>query len=361
MLSELHVEHLGVIERLDLVFGPGLTAVTGETGAGKTMLVEALELLVGGRADASIVRPGAPEVRIDGRFVELVGHGGTDELVLSRVVPAEGRSRAYVDGRPSTVAALAEVAAPIVDLHGQHAHQSLLAPATQRAALDQFGGVDLAPLRAARARLTELDAELAALGGDLRSRAREIDLLRFQVDELVAAGLDDPDEERRLEALEDQLADAVGHRTAGAAAHAALTEDGGGRDALAAAVGALAGRSPYGAVEDRVRSLLAELDDLVSDLGRIRDGIEEDPQQLADRHAPGASSCATSAASTATPWSTCRPIATKPPGGWPSWRASTSGRPTSRRCGPLPSTRSGRPPSRSVGPAGRPPRPWLRP
>ena len=96
MLTELHIENLGVIERLDLALGPGMTAVTGETGAGKTMLVEALELLVGGRADATIVRPGAREARVDGRFVV-----GDDELVLTRVVPADGRSRAYIDGRPT--------------------------------------------------------------------------------------------------------------------------------------------------------------------------------------------------------------------------------------------------------------------
>ncbi|MGI9030796.1 MAG: DNA repair protein RecN, partial [Ilumatobacteraceae bacterium] len=282
MLSELHVEHLGVIERLDLVLGAGLTAVTGETGAGKTMLVEALELLVGGRADASIVRPGAPEVRIDGRFVAVEPAGTDGELVLSRVVPADGRSRAYVDGRPSTVAALAEVAAPIVDLHGQHAHQSLLAPATQRAALDRFGDIDLTPLRAARARLTELDAELATLGGDERARAREIDLLAFQVEELTAAALDDSDEEQRLALVEDELADAVGHREAGAVAHAALADDGGGRDALALALGAVTGRAPYGAIEERTRSLLAELDDVVGELHRVVDGIEEDPARLAE-------------------------------------------------------------------------------
>ena len=172
MLTELHIENLGVVERLDLTLGPGMTGVTGETGAGKTMLVEAVELLVGGRADATIVRPGAREARVDGRFVV-----GNDELVLTRVVPADGRSRAYIDGRPSTVAGLHEAAAGLVDLHGQHEHQSLLGGATQRAALDAFGGTDLAPLGEARARLTVLDAELATLGGAARERAREIDLL----------------------------------------------------------------------------------------------------------------------------------------------------------------------------------------
>src|SRR4051812_21966712 len=222
MLTELHIENLGVIERLDLALGPGMTAVTGETGAGKTMLVEALELLVGGRADATIVRPGAREARVDGRFVV-----GDDELVLSRVVPAEGRSRAYVDGRPSTVGALAEAAAGLVDLHGQHDHQSLLAGPTQRAALDAFGTVDVGPLREARSRLTVLDAELAVLGGAARERAREIDLLRFQVAELDAAGLDDVGEDAGLAALEDVLADAAGHLQAGAAVHDALADDGG--------------------------------------------------------------------------------------------------------------------------------------
>src|SRR5881392_4209699 len=112
MLTELRVRDLGVIADLTLVLGPGMTALTGETGAGKTLLVTAIELLVGGRSDASVVRPGAAEARIDGRFVDADGN----EVVLSRVVPAEGRSRAYVDGRPAPVSALAELGAELVDL-----------------------------------------------------------------------------------------------------------------------------------------------------------------------------------------------------------------------------------------------------
>ena len=172
-MTELLIENLGVIERLELVLGSGLTALTGETGAGKTMLIEAIELLVGGRADVSVVRHGAKEARVDGRFVSDDG----TETILSRVVPASGRSRAYVNGRLATVALLSEMAEDAVDLHGQHAHQNLLSVATQRAALDDYGNVDLEPLRAARARLAEIDAALATLGGDERSRAREIDLL----------------------------------------------------------------------------------------------------------------------------------------------------------------------------------------
>ena len=224
MLTELHIEDLGVIRRVDLVLGEGLTAITGETGAGKTMLVEALDLVVGGRADATIVRAGADEARIDARFV----HADT-EVVLSRVIPASGRSRAYIDGRPVTVAALAEAATDLVDLHGQHAHQQLLSPASQRAALDRSATSICQPLRDARGRLTEIDAELATIGGDERTRARELDLARFQLAELEAAAVESPDEETVLEALEDTLAGAVEHREAGAAAYEAMSGEGGAR------------------------------------------------------------------------------------------------------------------------------------
>ncbi|NBQ45608.1 MAG: hypothetical protein EBU37_06060, partial [Actinobacteria bacterium] len=128
---------------------------------GKTMLVEAISLLVGGRADASIIRPGASEARVEGRFVDQDG-----EIVLARVIPLDGRSRAYVNGRLATVSNLADQGTSLVDLHGQHAHQSLLGQSAQRMALDVFAGVDLTELRAARAKLTEIDANLAAIGGE---------------------------------------------------------------------------------------------------------------------------------------------------------------------------------------------------
>jgi DNA repair protein RecN (Recombination protein N) len=276
MLSELHIENLGVIERLDLVFGTGLTALTGETGAGKTMLVEAIELLVGGRADSSIVRRGAAEARVEGRFVA----GDGSERILGRVIPADGRSRAYVDGRPATVASLAEIAGPMVDLHGQHAHQSLLSVATQRAALDEFGEVDLEPLRSARAHLTEIDASLATLGGDERLRAREIDLLRFQVDELDRAAIDDPDEDRALDAEESVLADAAAHQAAGASTHEFLSGDESARDRIGAALAAIDGRTPFDEIATRLRDVLAEIDDLVAATRHIAEGIEEAPARL---------------------------------------------------------------------------------
>ena len=276
MLTELHIEQLGVIDRLDLVLGHGLTALTGETGAGKTMLVEAISLLVGGRAEGTLVRPGAAEARIEGRFVV-----GDDEVVLARVIPADGRSRAYVNGRLATVTNLAEEGGRLVDLHGQHSHQSLLSGVAQRAALDRFGAVDLAPLRAARARLTEIDATLAALGGDGRARAREIDLLRFQVGELAAAAITGPDEDERLAEDEELLADAVAHRDAALHAIGALTDDGGVADALGLAIAAITGRAPFADAEQRLRSLATELADASAELRARAESIEEDPERLA--------------------------------------------------------------------------------
>lgn len=277
MLVELHVAGLGVIDQVTLGFGPGMTALTGETGAGKTMLVEAIGLLVGGRADPVLVRPGASEARVDGRFVV-----GDREVLLARVIPAEGRSRAYVDGRPASAGELAEWGARLLDLHGQHAHQSLLAREAQRSSLDRFAQVDLAPLEAARATLAEIDDGLAALGGDSRERARELDLVRYQVDEIDRAAIEDLHEDEQLQREEDRLADAVAHQEAGASALEALTGDGGAGEALSAAIAALADRGPFASEEVRLRDLAAELADLASALRSVTEAVEDDPERLAE-------------------------------------------------------------------------------
>jgi DNA repair protein RecN (Recombination protein N) len=275
MLSELHIENLGVIEKLDLTIGEGLVALTGETGAGKTMLVEAIDLLVGGRADASVVRTGCEEARVEGRFVTE-----ESEVILCRVVPVTGRSRAYVNGRLATVAQLAEYGAGLVDLHGQHAHQSLLGASAQRLALDHFCGVELEPLRNARARLTEIEALLATLGGDERARAREIDLLRFQVKEIGDANLQSPEEDDDLSRSEDLLADAVAHREALYAAAAALQDDDGASDVVGRSIAAISHRETFVALGERLKNVQAEIDDVAREMRDVAETIEEDPAKL---------------------------------------------------------------------------------
>lgn len=280
MLVELAVRDLGVIEDLHLVLGTGMTVLTGETGAGKTLVVDAIELLVGGRADPVMVRSGAAEAWVEGRFVVPGPDGDEIEVVLARAVPASGRSRAYVDGRLATIASLAEWGERLVDLHGQHAHQSLLAPTTQREVLDRFGDVDLSGLHAARDRLRALNEQLAGLGGDERARARELDLLRFQVEELRSAAVTDTEEDDRLDGEESVLADAVAHQEAAARVVDALTADGGAVDAVGEALATLADRAPFAHQEARLRSLAAELADVASEVRAAGEAIAEDPARL---------------------------------------------------------------------------------
>jgi DNA repair protein RecN (Recombination protein N) len=278
VLVELHVVDLGIVADLDLVLGPGLTAITGETGAGKTLLVEAVELLVGGRADPALVRDGAAEARVEGRFVDDDG----EETVLARVIPRTGRSRAYIDGRLATAGELAGRGADLVDLHGQHAHQSLLDPAVQRSALDRYAGDDalaaLAEFRAAREASREVARALEAFGGDERARAREIGLLRFQVDEITAAALDDPLEDAVLEDEEALLADATAHRDALGRAYTGL--EGPALDSLGAAQAELDGRAPFAALAARLGAAQAEVADIERDLRLASEAITDDPARL---------------------------------------------------------------------------------
>ncbi len=297
-LVELRVRNLGVIDDVTITFGTGMTALTGETGAGKTLLVEALSLLLGGRADSSVVRSGTEEAIVEGRFLVPSGRAvppdgpeGADtgeagdeprEITLARAVPRSGRSRAWVDGRMATVGTLAETAVRLIELHGQHQHRSLVHTDAQRRALDAFGRIDLDAWSDARLRLRLLDEESAALGGDARARAREVDLLRYQIGEIEGAAIDDADEETRLEAEEDRLAEAAAHRQAAAAALTAVSgiEGTSALDRLAQAAGELEGRVPLDALAARVRGGMAELSDLATELRTVVETWEDDPERL---------------------------------------------------------------------------------
>lgn len=275
MLDELVVHDLGVIERGEIVFGSGMTAITGETGAGKTLVVEAIALLLGGRADAHLIRTGAAEARVDGRF-----HRNGEEIVLSRVIPKNGRSRAYINGHPVPVTELQAAGVTLLDLHGQHGHQSLVAASAQRSALDAFGAVDLTTFHTWRNRLSELRSEQVRLGGDRRAREREIDILRFQIAEIESAAIDDPGEDDVLRAEEDLLSDAVAHQEAGQAALEALIGEGGAAELLGGSLRVLGNRRPFVDAHDRVKALAAELRDVANDLRTAAERIEPNPERL---------------------------------------------------------------------------------
>ncbi len=280
MLVELRVRELGVISDLDIVLGPGLTALTGETGAGKTLLVEALALLLGGRAEGSVVRAGAEEALVEGRFV--AGESG-EELVLARAVPTSGRSRGFVDGRMASASVLAETGSGLVDLYGQHEHQSLLRPGVQRQALDRYAGVDLGPVRDLRRRIAELDEAIDALGGDEATRARELDLLRYELREIDELGVASAGEDGELAEEERLLASATALRAALTDAHESLASEAGpcAVDRVGDALTALERHAPLCGIAGRVRSLLAELDDIASEVRRASELAEEDPERLA--------------------------------------------------------------------------------
>jgi DNA repair protein RecN (Recombination protein N) len=283
VLTDLHVRDLGVIEDLVLVFGPGMTALTGETGAGKTLVVEALQLVLGGRANPGMVRAGAVEALVEARFV--LGDGDdAREVILTRSVPAEGRSRAWVDGRMAPLSALGEAAAELVEIHGQHEHRALVTPAAQRNVLDAFAGTDLSRVRAIRSQLQALDEALGALGGDAQQRAREADVLRYQVEEIASAHLEDPDEEAALRLEEDRLADASAYRDAALEALELVDPagEGGAVDLLGRAGTALAGRESFASSHARLAAAAVEVSDLARSLRDEVEGWEDDPQRLVD-------------------------------------------------------------------------------
>ncbi len=234
MLDELRIRGLGVIDEAVLPLGPGLTVVTGETGAGKTMVVTGLLLLFGGRADAARVRAGAEQATVDGQLnvgdtgaaAERVRDAGgeLDEdgtLILRRVVSSAGRSRAFVGGAPAPVGVLAELASRLVAVHGQSDQLRLSRPAEQRAALDQFAGIDASAYltafqlwRAAEMRLTER-CERA------RELQREADVLAHGIAEIDQARID-PDQDVALDELAARLGHAEALRVAAQTAHDAL-------------------------------------------------------------------------------------------------------------------------------------------
>jgi DNA repair protein RecN (Recombination protein N) len=297
VLTELRVENLLLIECAQLRLAPGLNVLTGETGAGKTVLAHALDLLLGGRAKPAIVRPGAAEAYVEGVFelperlrAELGERlpAGADEVVLARRIGADGRTRALVNGRSATVGDLRELAEPLLAFYGQHEHRRLTLTGAQLEILDGFcGAAQLerrAQVAAAHAAARDAERALAELRELAGARERELDLLDFELAEIDAA---DPSEEEaaalasereRLRHLEALRAAALG------AVEAAGADDGGVASLLAAAGRGLAsadGIDPQlDALAERWRGLALEAGELARDLRDYADGLEAEPGRL---------------------------------------------------------------------------------
>jgi DNA repair protein RecN (Recombination protein N) len=301
MLGELHIRDLGVIDEARLRVSPGLNVLTGETGAGKTMVVDALALLLGERADPGAVRSGRPWALIEGRLAvdddgqaaaALAAAGVEDEegeVVVARQVLVEGRSRAQLQGRMATVAAIADVVRPLVEVHGQHEFQRLLRPVVQRDLLDRFAGDKVLALRAEFGttwrRLGTVTRELDELAARARERAREADLLRYQLEEIGAAGVR-VGELAELDAEVERLTNAEALREAAALAWQLLegSEDAGAATALGAAARAVAGPGRHdpllGELAQRAAGLAAEVGDLASSLRAYAESVLVDPELL---------------------------------------------------------------------------------
>ncbi|ADB51501.1 DNA repair protein RecN [Conexibacter woesei] len=299
MLHELRVENLLLIERAELRLGPGLNVLTGETGAGKTMLAHALDLLLGGKARSGIVRPGASEAYVEGIFAfpqrlrQALGDrlpDDAEELVLARRVWPDGRTRAYLNGRSATVGELREIGGELLAFYGQHEHRRLMLASAQLEILDGFCGPQQRERRqraaAAHAELralTKRAEELGAIGG---ARERELDLLEYELREIEEV---DPSEAEQAELTgeRERLRHLEGLRGAAVAgAEAIMPESGeaGASTLLAAAVSsldAIDGVDPaLDELAERYRALVLEADDLATELRKYEQSVEGEPGRL---------------------------------------------------------------------------------
>ena len=304
MLLELRIENLLLIERAELRLGPGLNAITGETGAGKTVLAHSLDLLMGGRARPQIVRPGAPEAYVEGVFelpaglfadpelaelAERLPEGGS-ELVLARRVSASGRTSALVQGRSANVADLRALGARLLAFYGQHEHRRLTLASAQLDVLDGFAGPAHLELReryrSAHSEVRAARAELDELREREGTRERDLDLMRFELEEIEAAA-PDPDERVELGTERERLRHAESLRAAAGGAHHGLAGADDGSGAVAAigaaetALAAVAGvDGVLDALAERTAAAAVELSDLASDLRVYAEGVEAAPGRL---------------------------------------------------------------------------------
>ena len=306
MLIELRIENLLLIDRAELRPGAGLNAITGETGAGKTVLAHALDLLLGGRPRSGIVRPGASEAYVEGVFELPPGlfdapeladlreriDEEANEVVLARRVSAEGRTRAFVGGRSATAADLAELGGRLVAFFGQHEHRRLTLASAQLELLDGFCGSGhlsvLEGFTRAHTRVRERSRELEELRGQAGTRDRDLDLLAFEIEEIESL---EPsvEEETLLQSERGRLRQVDALRAAAAAGSEAIAPEeaeGAGATMLLAEAeriaDGVAGADPaLDALTERLRALRIEAEDLGTELRHYLSALEADPARLA--------------------------------------------------------------------------------
>src|SRR3954471_10302588 len=303
VLEELRLRGLGVIDDAHLELGPGFTAITGETGAGKTMLLTGLGLLLGARADASLVRAGHDRAEVEGRLrvdpdgpvarraLEAGAALDDDSLIAARGFSAEGRSRAYLGGRAVPVGLLGEIADDLVTVHGQADQRGLLRPSVQRGVLDRYAGRPvesaLATYRDLFSQVSTMQAQLLEVTSRRRERAQEADLLRYGLGEIDTVA-PQAGEDVALRAEIERLAHVDALRLGAEAAHAALSgaepPEGDGLTMVAAARRALEEVRGRDDALDALAVRLAEvsylLSDTAADLAGYADGLAADPQRL---------------------------------------------------------------------------------
>lgn len=307
MLIELRIQNVAVLEDLTVSLAPGLNVLTGETGAGKSIVVDALGILLGGRASSDLVRAGADRAVVEGvldvegdpdvaaRLATLGLEPDEGHIVLRREVAAGGRSRAWINGSPTTATIVRELSAHLVDIHGQHEHQRLLAPEYQRQVLDAFAGATglAADVAEAFRRLRGLEEQRGALEERRRELQRRGDFIRFQLDELRGARVEDPDEDDALEAELNRLAHSEELATTTRGLHQALYgADHALSDELAAALSRLRRLETLDPTLSETTTVLQDAYHLVVDAaGRLADygeSMDRDPrrlEQLRDRRA----------------------------------------------------------------------------
>lgn len=305
MLLEIRIENLLLIDRAELRLGPGLNSITGETGAGKTVLAHSLDLIMGGKARQNIVRPGADEAYVEGVFEMPKGFlddpelaeiaerlpEDAEEISLGRRVSAGGRTSAFIQGRSASAADLQAIGSRLLAFYGQHEHRRLTLASTQMDTLDGFVGAGQLELRErhreAHSEVTSLERRLTELRERSGARERDIDLLRFELSEIEAAELD-ADEEVELEETRSRLRHSEGLRSAAATSQSALAgageEGGGAAEAIGRVVGELTAvegvDSELDSIAVRARALEVEIGEMAGELRSYADGIDSDPASL---------------------------------------------------------------------------------